>query len=158
MLIREIKKSDNAFLAKIIRDTFIEHDAPQQGTVYSDPTTDFLFEYFQINKAICWIAELHDEVVGSCGIYPTEGLPSGNSELVKFYIKPSARGIGIGKTLINKCFESANEFGYSHIYLESLPMFSNAINLYNKLGFESLQNALGNSGHTSCNIWMTKKL
>ena len=47
MEIRKIKESDNAFLAKMIRDVFEEHDAPQEGTVYSDPITDNLYAFFQ---------------------------------------------------------------------------------------------------------------
>jgi putative acetyltransferase len=42
--IRTILPTDNPILAKIIRDVFIEHDAPQHGTVYSDPTTDDLYQ------------------------------------------------------------------------------------------------------------------
>ena len=158
MEIRKIQPSDNAAIAKVIRDCFIEHNAPKEGTVYSDPTTDNLFEYFSMANAICWIAEVESKIVGACGIYPTEGLPYGYVELVKFYIQPSSRGLGVGKALMNQCIQSAKDFGFTSIYLESLPMFTTAINMYNKLGFESLQNAIGNSGHTSCNIWMTKKL
>jgi putative acetyltransferase len=30
--------------------------------------------------------------------------------------------------------------------------------LYNKVGFEYLDKPLGNTGHTSCPVWMLKKL
>ncbi len=158
IVIRQIQVSDNPILASIIRSCFIEFDAPQIGTVYSDPTTDNLFEYFNIPRSVCWVAELNQSIVGCCGIYPTENLPRGYVELVKFYIQSSARGEGIGKLLMIKCIETAKDFNYTNIYLESLPQFSTAINMYNKLGFTSLKNSLGNSGHTSCNVWMTKNI
>ncbi|MEO8398947.1 MAG: hypothetical protein ABI550_03930 [Ignavibacteriaceae bacterium] len=36
----------------MIREVFEEHDALQQGTVYSHPTTDNLYELFQTPKSI----------------------------------------------------------------------------------------------------------
>lgn len=158
MNLRTIQKSDNEALAKLIRAVFEEHNAPQKGTVYSDPTTDHLFELFQIPKSVFWIAEVENEIAGCCGIYPTEGLPANCAELVKFYLSAKARGKGIGKALMEKSIHSAVELGYSEIYLESMPHFSKAVSIYEKQGFEKLPHPLGNSGHTTCNIWMIKKV
>lgn len=158
MNIRTIERSDNEALAKLIRAVFEEHQAPQKGTVYSDPTTDHLFELFETPKSVFWVAEMENEIVGCCGIYPTEGLPPNCAELVKFYLSPKARGKGIGKKLMEKSIRSAQELGYSEIYLESLSEFSKAVSIYEKQGFEMLSHPLGNSGHSTCNIWMIKKL
>ena len=158
MNIRPVKKSDEIHLANLIRKVFIEHNAPKHGTVYSDPTTDNLYEFFKIEKSALWVAEIDGEIVGCCGVYPTEGLPEYCTELVKFYLSKQSRGKGIGKALMERSIESAKEFGYSELYLESLPEFANAVRLYEKQGFSRLNKALGFSGHTSCNIWMIKKL
>lgn len=156
--IRKIQKEDNLALAKMIRQVFIEHDAPQKGTVFSDPTTDNLFELFHAENSVLWVLEINEEVIGCCGVYPTEGLPEKCVELVKFYISKDGRGLGFGLKLMNKCFESALEFGYQSIYIESLPEYSKAIEMYKKAGFEQLKNPLGNSGHPACNLWFLKNL
>jgi putative acetyltransferase len=158
MKIRPVTPEDNPILARIIRRIFEEHDAPRQGTVYSDPTTDDLYGLFRAPGSVLWVAGHEGEVAGCCGIYPTEGLPEGYAELVKFYLAPSARGLGIGKELMEKCIESAKELGYTHLYLESLPEYDKAVSIYEKQGFISLDKPLGNSGHSGCNIWMYKKL
>lgn len=158
MLIKKVKKTDNPFLAKMIRNVFIEHNAPQQGTVYSDPTTDNLSELFRAEKSVLWVAEEDNEILGCCGIYPTEGLPTGCVELAKFYLPASSRGKGIGKALMEKSIESAIEFGYTEIYLESLPEYSKAVSIYERNGFITLDKPLGESGHTTCTVWMLKKL
>ena len=158
LIIRQIKKQDNLALAKIIRDTFIEHDAPQGGTVYSDPTTDNLYDLFQTPKSILWVAELNNEIIGCCGVYPTKGLNENCAELVKFYLSRNARGKGIGKELMQKCIRSAREFEYTQLYLESLPQFSKAVKMYEKEGFEKLNHPLVNSEHKTCNIWMLMDL
>ena len=157
MIIRKVQ-ADNAALAAIIRNVFEEHDAPEQGTVYSDPTTDNLFDLFTTPRSVLWVAEINGKVAGSCGIYPTEGLPEGFAELVKFYLSRNARGSGVGRALMEQCTQSAIELGYTHLYLESMPQFAAAINIYEKQGYTAIGHPLGQSGHTSCNVWMVKKL
>jgi putative acetyltransferase len=158
LIIRQIEERDNLILARIIRGVFDEHNAPHEGTVYSDPTTDNLYELFQSPGSVLWVAEINGEIVGCCGIYHTGGLDRNCVELVKFYLKKEARGHGTGKELMQKSIESAREFGFTKIYLESLPQFSKAVNMYEKLGFTMLDHPLGNSGHRTCHIWMLKEL
>ena len=158
MEIRRVKKSDNKHLADLIRAAFVEYDAPRKGTVFSDPTTDNLYELFQNKKSILWVAENGEEILGCCGIYPTDGLPNGCAELVKFYLLAKARGNGLGTKLMKQSIESAKELGYSEVYIETLPEFDNAVGMYERAGFEKLEKPLGDSGHTGCDIWMIKKL
>lgn len=155
---RIIENRDNKLLAQIIRKVFIEHNAPQHGTVYSDPTTDNLFELFKTPKSILWIAEFEQKPVGCCGIFPTKGLPSACVELVKFYLAKEHRGKGVGKELILKSIQSAKDFGYSNLYLESLDHFATAIGIYNKLGFKKINKPLCDSVHSTCDIWMEMSL
>lgn len=156
--LRQATHADNATLASIIRQAFEEHDAPRQGTVYSDPSTDHLYELFQAPQAILWVAEWQGVTVGCCGIYPTPGLAPDTAELAKFYILKEARSKGIGKALMQQCITSAQQLGYSKLYLESLPHYEKAVGMYMRAGFKPLSAPLGESGHTSCNIWMLKEL
>ena len=158
MKIRQVQESDNLGLAKMIRNVFEEYDAPKKGTVYSDPTTDTLFQLFQNKKSILYVAENSKNILGCCGIFPTSGLPEHCAELVKFYLPKELRNKGIGKILLERCIAAAKQFDYSELYIESMPEFSKAVTMYEKQGFVKLENPLGESGHTSCNIWMLKKL
>lgn len=156
--IRKIRKSDNPELAKLIRITFEEFGIPKEGTVYTDPTTDDLFSLFNKVDAVYWVAEENGIPVGGCGIYPTDGLPEGYSELVKFYLSANSRGKGIGKLLMHRAIESAIDLGYYRLYLESFPELKKAVSLYEKFGFVEINNSLGNSGHHACTIWMEMDL
>ena len=158
IIIRKAEKTDNALLAAMIREVFDEHQAPHAGTVYSDPTTDDLYTLFQKENAVLWVAEVDGEVLGCCGIYPTPGLDEDCAELAKFYLSNKIRGKGIGKQLMLRCFQSAKEMSYKKLYLESLPQFSKAVSMYERYGFINIDHPLGNSGHTTCNIWMIKDL
>ncbi len=156
--IRQIIKEDNATLATIIRDAFVQHNAPKQGTVYSDPTTDDLAALFNNDKAVLWVAIVDGKIAGCCGIYPTPNLPQGYAELVKFYFHKDYRSKGIAYELFNYTIVNAKRLGYTHLYIESLPHYKKAVALYEKTGFTYLQQPLGNSGHPSCTIWMQKEL
>lgn len=157
--LRPIQPTDNVELAKIIRASLEEFNVPKQGTVYSDPTTDALFELFDQTPGSCYFVVHEDGVLlGGCGVYPTLGLPDSYAELVKLYLTSASRGKGIGQMLMNKCFEAAANLGYTHLYLESFPQLAKAVSLYHKAGFKSIGHALGNSGHFACTIWMVKEL
>jgi len=151
---REVREEDNRALARMIRQVFEEHEAPQKGTVYSDPTTDNLHGLFRTGGSVLWVAEVDEIPVGCCGVYPTEGLESTCAELAKYYLDERVRGRGIGRHLMEKCIQSARDMAYRQLYLESMPHFSKAVRIYEKLGFRELTQPLGNSGHTTCSIWM----
>lgn len=158
MKIRQLKKEDNVRIAQVIRHVLEEHGVNKPGTVYTDPTTDDLFQLFKMSDSIYWILEVDNEIIGGCGIYPTKGLPKGYGELVKLYLLDTYRGKGLGKKLMMKSIESAREFGYKYLYLETMPELSSAIDLYRALGFESINHPLGDTGHFACEIRMVKQL
>ncbi len=155
--IRPIQEADNAAIAAIIRNSLDEFGAARPGTVYYDATTDALYALFQRAGAAYFVAA-GNGLLGGGGIYPTEGLPDRTCELVKMYLKPEARGIGLGSALILKNLAAADAAGYRHVYLETMPELKNALNVYEKFGFRYLQEPLGNSGHHGCSLWMLKEL
>ena len=156
--IRNIEPADNAALANIVRRSLEEFNAAKPGTVYFDPTTDNLYQVFQQERSAYFVVLINNEAAGGAGIYPTENLPVDTCELVKMYLSSAARGKGIGKILMEKCFEAAKEKGFAKIYLETMPELKLAIPMYEKFGFTYLDGAQGNSGHTGCDVWMIKEL
>lgn len=156
--IRPIRPFDNADLAVIVRNTLVEFGAAKPGTVFFDPTTDALFELFQIPKSAYFVAESEGKILGGGGIFPTEGLPEGTCELVKMYLLPEARGIGLGSSLIEKCLEQAKTEGFRQVYLETLDELHLALKIYAKFGFVYQSAPLGNSKHFGCGLWMLKTI
>ena len=156
--IREIRQSDNEILASIVRDSHTEFNAVKPGTAFYDDATDHLYEVFLQEKSKYFVVEIGGKVAGGAGIYPTKGLAADTCELVKMYLSKSARGKGLGKTLLQKCSDEAKQQGYKKIYLESMPELKLAIPMYEKFGFSFLKGPKGNSGHTGCDVWMIKEL
>jgi len=156
--IRSIQPSDNAALAVIIRDSLSEFGANKPGTVFYDPTTDALYNLFQLAGSFYQVAEEDGQLLGGAGIFPSKGLPAGICELVKMYLHKSARGKGLGRLLINKCLEKAKDLGYKKVYLETMPELRKAVSVYEKFGFTYLNGPMGNTGHFGCDVWMIKDL
>lgn len=77
------------------------------------------------------------------GIVAVRQLPSHRSgaehsriaELKRMYVRPDARGRGIGLALGRGAVEFARSAGYEQIWLDSEPEFLPAIAVYRKLGF-----------------------
>jgi putative acetyltransferase len=153
---RPIQYSDNKKLATIIRESIESYNLPTEGTAHSDPTTDNLFQLFQQPNSFYWVATENEIVLGGGGIFPSNGLPKGCCELVRYFLTPKARGKGIGKELLSKSVEIAKELGYTKMYLESFPEMKEAIRMYEQNGFERIDQPLGNTGHYACNVWMVR--
>lgn len=158
MLIREIQQNDNVQIAKVIRDIFHELDAPKVGTAYADPILDTLFEVYQNERAKYFIVEKNGVVVGGCGIAPLENGDASVCELQKMYFSPEIRGTGFAELIIEKCLNFAKEAGFEICYLETLSFMTAAQKLYKRIGFEEINEPMGNTGHSSCEVWMIKKL
>ena len=158
IMVRKIELKDNQLIASIIRSCLEEFGANKPGTVYYDKTTDHLFELFSTEKSVYFIAELNGQVVGGGGIFPSDGLTEDTCELVKMYLKPEVRKMGLGAKIISNCIEFAGENGYKRIYLESMPELKRAISVYEKFGFSYLSNPMGNTGHYGCSVWMCLEL
>jgi putative acetyltransferase len=157
-IIREITPKDNAELARVVRSVILEMGAPKVGTAYEDSATDKMFETYQKTKAIYFVVEHKNSVVGGAGIAQLDNYENNVCELQKMYFLPIVRGKGLGSELIAICLEKAKEFGFESCYLETLPYMQDAVKLYKKNGFINLEKPLGNTCHYACNVWMLKKI
>lgn len=157
-VLRAIQPEDNESLASIIRKSIEDLNLPIEGTAHSDPSTNDLFTLFQTPNSDYFVVESAGKVLGGCGLYPTKNLPDGYIEMVRFFLSPEARGLGLGNMLMQKSIDKATEMKFQHLYIETFPTMEAAVHLYKKFGFKQLQNPLGDSGHFSCNVWMERKL
>ncbi len=156
--IRTILPADNPAVASIIRNTFTEFDANRPGTAYYDQALDDMYAGFRVPGSRYHVGLVNDRIAGGAGIYPSPGLPEGVCELVKMYLDAPARGKGLGKQLIEECLSFARSYGYSQVYIETMPEFRKAMSIYEKFGFHYLDGAMGNTGHYGCSVWMLKDL
>ena len=158
MRIRLIENADNKKMAAVIRSVIIEMGMPKVGTAYTDAELDTMYEAYQKNRFVYYVVEDGNELLGGAGIAPLNNDNPSICELQKMYFLSEARGKGLGKQMIKKCLDFAKASNFEKCYIETMPNMQDAQKLYVKTGFEYLDTAMGNTGHTSCPIWMLKSL
>lgn len=158
IVIREIRKEDNAQIAAVIRSVLVEFGVPKVGTAYADASLDCMTETYSKDKAVYFVIDHNGNIIGGAGISPLDNFDGNVCELQKMYFLPEARGKGLGQQMMTTCLQAAKDFGFEQCYLETMPYMEDARKLYEKTGFENLSQAMGDTGHYSCNVWMIKKL
>ncbi|MCD2529323.1 GNAT family N-acetyltransferase [Providencia huaxiensis] len=157
--IRLIEQQDNAGIAAVIREVSAEHGlTADKGFAVADPILDTLFEVYSKPRSAYWVVEMDGEIVGGGGVSQVAGGDSQTAELQKMYLSSVLRGKGLAKQIVQMSLTFAKQQGYTRCYLETTKELQAAIKLYEKLGFEFIDEPLGNTGHSDCEIRMLKAL
>ena len=90
------------------------------------------------------LAWQHGAVVGCAALRKVN---SSTCELKRVYVRPGARGSGIGRQLVEQMIREAQVGSYSTICLDVLPEFLTAQKLYESLGFKSAEAVSYNPVH-----------
>jgi GNAT superfamily N-acetyltransferase len=125
---------------------------------------DFVDNYDPARER-CWIAERDGQILGFvCLVKDTESGGGGGgggdddcadtARLRVLFVEPAARGLGIGRQLVQNCLDFARETGYRRIVLFTQSALTSAIRLYADAGFklidenESKENYFSSGGRT----------
>lgn len=157
--VRPITAADNPHIAQVIRDVSAEFGlTADKGYTVSDPQLDQLFELYSAEQSAYWIVEYQGKVVGGGGVAPLACSAPDICELQKMYFLPEVRGQGLARELALRAIEHARSHGFRRCYLETTASLTQAIALYERLGFQHIDGAMGNTGHVDCEVTMLKYL
>ena len=79
-----------------------------------------------------WLARVDGAVAGCVGLRP---YGDGKCEMKRLYLRPPARGLGLGRRLAELTVTVAEEIGYPIMRLDTVPKLATAIALYRDMGF-----------------------
>lgn len=101
-----------------------EQEVARLETVYGPPAGSLL------------LARYNRLFVGCVALRKLDDL---TCEMKRLYIKPEARGKGLGKALCKRVIKRGRELGYKRMRLDTLPSMTAAQVLYKKLGFREVE-------------------
>ncbi len=99
-------------------------------------------QHFDPGRERCWIAERNAENVG-CVMLVKKSKTVAKLRLL--LVEPSARGLGIGKRLVDECVSFARSCGYKKIVLWTQSELGSARHIYQSAGFR----LVGKQSHSS---------
>jgi ribosomal protein S18 acetylase RimI-like enzyme len=98
--------------------------------------TDLLdkeMQYWTTPPHFLLVATIDQSVVGLVSIQKKSELVS---ELNRLSVSSSARGLGLGKALVEAAIKQSLKVGFKNVYLETSDVQQSAIRIYEKVGFK----------------------
>ncbi|MGH7657566.1 MAG: GNAT family N-acetyltransferase, partial [Gemmatimonadales bacterium] len=142
----------------IIRGVMTEFGAVGPGYSINDAEVDTMFQSYCGERAAYFVVDDGGEIIGGGGVAPLDGAAPEVCELRKMYFLPRARGRGLGRDMLDRCLAAARELGFARCYLETLAGMDGARRLYERAGFRCISEAMGFTGHSSCNRFYVMEL
>lgn len=142
----------------IIRDARAQYGLAARVESLLEPADLALFDHYQKRRTLYFVALTDGEVVGGAGIAPLAGDDPLTCELQRMYLKPAARGQGVGTLLLDACLDAARRFWFVRCYAETVSQMDKALRLYARNGFVNLPRAMGSTGHAHNDRWLMRAL
>lgn len=86
-------------------------------------------------RGFIYLAKVNGEAAGCIALKPLNAL---ECEMKRLYVRPDFRGLGLGRTLAERCLSSARTIGYKRMKLDTMQRMKAAVALYRALGFEEI--------------------
>lgn len=115
---------DTALPSAVIEAEYDVEETVEDDIAYlSDPDTE----------GRLFVARWDGEIVGCVYLKPRS---ASTVEVKRLYVRPSGRGHGLGRSLMEEVIDTAREMEYTSIVLYTTPFTEAAQSLYENLGFE----------------------
>jgi GNAT superfamily N-acetyltransferase len=100
------------------------------------PLSQFILSHGQRDRI--WLAERASRLVGCIAIVAAN---EREAQLRWFLVDPSARGVGLGKRLMNEAISFCRQMRYESIFLWTVSALTVAGKLYRSCGFERVESS-----------------
>ncbi|MEZ5659884.1 MAG: GNAT family N-acetyltransferase [Burkholderiaceae bacterium] len=85
----------------------------------------------------CLLVAVVDGALAGCGAL--RRIDADTCEMKRLYVRPDARGLGLGGRLVQGLLDEARAIGYQRICLDVLPEFAAAQKIYDAFGFQDCE-------------------
>ena len=129
--VRRATADDAALVASVLRQAFAEYEPlyTEQGYAATTPGAGEIAA--RIGHGPVWVAVYREQIVGTGSVVAKpEGIYIRGMAVI-----PSARGLGIGRRLLDEIQRFAIAQGCTRLFLSTTPFLNTAIRLYEAFGF-----------------------
>lgn len=127
--IRDFTPADQSDLSILWKGIFDEKGWPEK---YRSGLNN-IYDYFELPKGICIVAEVAGSLIGCCGLVELEG---GYGLLKRFYVDNNYRRQGIGEAILSEIIQKAKTKNIKTLVLETGKSNSSGNSFYQKHNFQ----------------------
>ncbi|MFT9232995.1 MAG: GNAT family N-acetyltransferase [Bifidobacterium sp.] len=159
--IRRISASYNRYVKTIVREGLARFGLDIPGTAYYDPQLEDLNDFYEsdsadLGRAYYVVVDEDERVIGGAGYAHFSGLAPDIAELQKLYVTPEGQGYAVSYRLIETIEKAAREDGYRMLYLETHHALVAAMHVYERSGFQLLDEPLAQPSHDTMDRFYLK--
>jgi predicted N-acetyltransferase YhbS len=140
IVVREAEEDDLDRVVGVLRAANVEFEALLSPAFFRAYLANVLDVRSRLDESQLFVACEGDRIVGVITLYPDAskegwGLPSDWTGIRTVAVEPSARGLGIGRRLVQHCIERSRALGANAVCLHSASFQAAAIVMYERVGF-----------------------
>lgn len=131
-MIREVAPEDVDAVVRFVTESLAEFGLAFGVGAKTDDDLPHLPGSYREHGGAFWVAYEGDALVGTAGVFP---VAPATYELRKMYVRPSTRGSGLGRRLLETAVAWTRAHGGTHLVLDTMEKMTRAIAFYEAHGF-----------------------
>jgi putative acetyltransferase len=132
VVIRSATNNDRERVIALVFGVLAEYGLPSDLNSKDSDLNNIEKSYCERGGVFELIEDAEGNLLGTYGLYP---LDEETCELRKMYFVPEIRGLGLGKSILERAVHHARRLGFKTIVLETISVLKEAIRLYTRFGF-----------------------
>lgn len=134
--LRPATAADGPALREFVFGVLAEHGLAPDPLGTDADLADVDASYRSSGGAFHVLEAADDRIIGCVGIVPLDGT---TCELRKMYLAADARGLGLGRLLLDTALATARAAGFRRVVLETASVLARAVALYKAYGFTAFR-------------------
>jgi putative acetyltransferase len=132
-VVRDVRADDVAAVVELVATTLAEFGLEFGRGASTDEELHALPDSYAARGGAFWVGcDGDDALLGTCGVFP---VAVATFELRKMYLRPAARGRGLGGKLLDVAVVWARDHGGRWLVLDTVETMTRAIAFYEANGF-----------------------